>query len=229
MLGDDPKSILDLCRSSDRISPLKVAIMSSRTPEAIMSRCLELMTLWRSNLWPVDGPETDRSGRMVQSSLEPDELDRRAETETGGADVRAPAAVGLQLDEVRRVYVEHEKLPLRVCWGGFQLDETVLSTVIDGFHRSHRYQVVSDAVACRRPGVGDVASYKQAVVKVISNYAGVLDSSELVEASNGMTEDASRCVSPTSQPFGQFDEHARSALILNAMTSRKPSATVRSI
>ena len=64
---------------------------------------------------------------------------------------------------------------------GFSLDETVLSTVIDGFHRSHRYQVVSDAVAGRRPGVGDAALYKQAVVRVIGNYAGVLSSSELVE------------------------------------------------
>ena len=33
---------------------------------------------------------------------------------------------------------------------GFSLDETMLSTVVDGFHRSHRYQVVSDAVACRQ-------------------------------------------------------------------------------
>jgi hypothetical protein len=66
---------------------------------------------------------------------------------------------------------------------GFSLDETVLSTVVDGFHRSHRYQVVSDAVACRRPGVGDAASYKLAVVKVISNFAGVLGAADLIEAS----------------------------------------------
>src|SRR5258708_29357512 len=35
---------------------------------------------------------------------------------------------------------------------GFSLDETILSTVVDGFHRSHRYQVVSDAIACRGLG-----------------------------------------------------------------------------
>jgi hypothetical protein len=66
---------------------------------------------------------------------------------------------------------------------GFSLDETILSTVVDGFHRSHRYQVVSDAVACRRPGVGDAASYKLAVVKVIGNYAGIQASPEIVGAS----------------------------------------------
>ena len=65
---------------------------------------------------------------------------------------------------------------------GFSLDETILSTVIDGFHRSHRYQVVGDAVACRRPGVEDVASYKAVVTKVLGNFAGVLESAKLVEA-----------------------------------------------
>jgi hypothetical protein len=55
--------------------------------------------------------------------------------------------------------------------------------VVDGFHRSHRYQVVSDAVACRCSGVGDAASYKQSVVKVIGNFAGVLRSSDLIGAS----------------------------------------------
>jgi hypothetical protein len=72
----------------------------------------------------------------------------------------------------------------RCVLSGFSLDETILSTVVDGFHRSHRYQVVSDAVACRRPGVGDAASYKLAVVKVIGNYAGILESADLIGASS---------------------------------------------
>jgi nicotinamidase-related amidase len=65
---------------------------------------------------------------------------------------------------------------------GFSLDETVLSTVVDGYHRSHRYQVISDAVACRRPGVGDAASYKQAVVSVVGTFAGVQESCNVIEA-----------------------------------------------
>jgi len=72
---------------------------------------------------------------------------------------------------------------IRCVLSGFSLDETILSTAIDGFHRSHRYEIVTDAVACRRPGVGDAASYKQAVIKVISNFAGIRQSAELIEAS----------------------------------------------
>jgi len=66
---------------------------------------------------------------------------------------------------------------------GFSLDETVLSTVVDGFHRSHRYQVVADAVACRHGGIGDAASYKQSVIKVIGNFAGILRRDDLIGAS----------------------------------------------
>jgi nicotinamidase-related amidase len=72
---------------------------------------------------------------------------------------------------------------VRCVVSGFSLDETVLSTVVDGFHRSHRYQIVGDAVACRRAGVGDADSYKMAVVNVIGNYAGILQSSDLTETS----------------------------------------------
>jgi len=66
---------------------------------------------------------------------------------------------------------------------GFSLDETILATVVDGFHRSHRYSVVSDAVACRCAGVGDAASYKAAVVRVIGNFAGIRRSTDLIGAS----------------------------------------------
>jgi hypothetical protein len=73
---------------------------------------------------------------------------------------------------------------LRCLLLGFSLDETILATAIDGFHRSHRYEVIADAVACRRAGIGEAAaSYKSAVVKVISNFARIQESPELIAAS----------------------------------------------
>ena len=72
---------------------------------------------------------------------------------------------------------------IRCVLSGFSLDETILSTVVDGFHRSHRYQIVSDAVACKMSeAAGDAASYKAAVIKVVGNYAGIQESSDLVGA-----------------------------------------------
>ena len=62
---------------------------------------------------------------------------------------------------------------------GFSLDETILSTAVEGYHRGHRYYVVPDAVACKRPARGDASAYKEAVLEVLSNYVTFLKFSEM--------------------------------------------------
>jgi nicotinamidase-related amidase len=149
--------------------------------EAIMSRCLEVMTLWRSNLWPVMhlkriaqaawfNPASSLTNWIAEMRPRPGELAFEHPLPSAYSSTRFAEYMS-NMKNIRCVVL------------GFSLDETVLSTVIDGFHRSHRYEVISDAVACRRPGVGDAASYKLAVVRVIGNYAGVQSSSELIGAS----------------------------------------------
>ncbi len=149
--------------------------------DAIMSRCLELMTLWRDNLWPVMhlkriaqaawfNPASNLTNWIADMKPRPGELAFEHPLPSAYSSTRFAEYMS-NLRSIRCVLL------------GFSLDETVLSTVVDGFHRSHRYQVVSDAVACRCSGVGDAASYKQSVVKVIGNFAGVLRSSDLIGAS----------------------------------------------
>src|ERR1700687_2422549 len=149
--------------------------------DAISSRCLELMTLWRNNLWPIlhlkriaqaawFNPASNLTNWIADLKPRPGELAFEHPLPSAYSSTRFAE------------YMANMK-NIRCVVSGFSLDETILSTVIDGFHRSHRYQLVSDAVACRRPGVGDAASYKLAVVKVIGNYAEVLGSADLVGAS----------------------------------------------
>jgi nicotinamidase-related amidase len=149
--------------------------------DEIMSRCLELMTLWRGNLWPVMhlkriaqaawfNPASNLTNWIAEMKPRPGELAFEHPLPSAYSSTRFSEYMS-NLRSIRCVLL------------GFSLDETVLSTVVDGFHRSHRYQVVGDAVACRRGGVGDAASYKQSVVKVIGNFAGILHSDELIGAS----------------------------------------------
>jgi nicotinamidase-related amidase len=149
--------------------------------EAITSHCLELLTLWRDNLWPVMhlkriaqaawfNPASNLTNWIAELKPRPGELAFEHPLPSAYSSTRFAE------------YMSNMK-NIRCVLLGFSLDETILSTVVDGFHRSHRYQIVSDAVACKRPDVGDAASYKAAVVKVIGNYAGVLDSSDLVGTS----------------------------------------------
>ena len=148
--------------------------------DAISSRCLELMTLWRNNLWPIlhlkriaqaawFNPASNLTNWIADLKPRPGELAFEHPLPSAYSSTRF-AEYMANMKNIRCVVL------------GFSVDETILSTVIDGFHRSHRYQIVSDAVACRRLGTGDAASYKMAVVKVIGNFAGVLESADLIEA-----------------------------------------------
>jgi len=148
--------------------------------DAISSRCLELMTLWRNNLWPIlhlkriaqaawFNPASNLTNWIADLKPRPGELAFEHPLPSAYSSTRF-AEYMANMKNIRCVVL------------GFSVDETILSTVIDGFHRSHRYQVVSDAVACRRLGTGDAASYKMAVVKVIGNFAGILESADLMEA-----------------------------------------------
>jgi len=148
--------------------------------DAISSRCLELMTLWRNNLWPIlhlkriaqaawFNPASNLTNWIADLKPRPGELAFEHPLPSAYSSTRFAE------------YMANMK-NIRCVVSGFSLDETILSTVIDGFHRSHRYQIVSDAVACRRLGTGDAASYKMAVVKVVGNFAGILESADLMEA-----------------------------------------------
>jgi len=149
--------------------------------EVIMARCLELMTFWRDNLWPVlhlkriaqaawFNPASNLTNWVAELKPKPGELAFEHPLPSAYSSSRFAEFMS-NMKSIRCVVL------------GFSLDETILSTVVDGFHRSHRYQVISDAVACRRPGGSDAASYKSSVMKVIGNFAAVGGSAELIGAS----------------------------------------------
>ncbi len=149
---------------------------------AIVSRCQELMTLWRNNLWPI--MHLKRIAQAAWFNPASNLTDWIAELKPKPGELAFEHPLPSAYSSARFAEYMSNMRSIRCVLLGFSLDETILSTAIDGFHRSHRYQIVSDAVACRRPGVGDAASYKQAVVKVISNYARIQESSDVIEASS---------------------------------------------
>src|SRR5262249_35096553 len=65
---------------------------------------------------------------------------------------------------------------------GCSLDETILATVIEGFHRGHRYRVVGDAVTCISSGGGDADHYRGSMVQAIRKFACIEQSCDLIEA-----------------------------------------------
>jgi nicotinamidase-related amidase len=152
--------------------------------EAVMSRCLALLTLWRANLWPVMhlkriaqaawfNPASNLTDWIADLRPRPGELAFEHPLPSAYSSGRF-AEYASSLRSIRFVVV------------GFSLDETIISTVIEGFHRSHRYQVVDDAVACRHAGAGSAAAHRDAVITVIGNFAGLQRSADLTGASGRM-------------------------------------------
>ena len=148
---------------------------------AIMPCCLELMRIWRDNLWPVMNlkriaqpawfnPASNLTNWISEFKPLPGELTFEHLLPSAYSSARFAE----YMSNIRN---------LRCLLLGFSLDETILATAVDGFHRSHRYEVIADAVACRRAAIGEAASYKSAVVKVISNFARIQESPELIPAS----------------------------------------------
>jgi nicotinamidase-related amidase len=178
-IHDDPPILVCADLQTEYLTEGRSHVVSDA--EAIASRCLELMTLWRGNLWPV--MHLKRIAQAAWFNPASNLTDWIAELKPRPGELTFQHPLPSAYSSTRFAEYMSNLRSSRCVLMGFSLDETVLSTVVDGFHRSHRYQVVGDAVACRRPGVGDAAAYKLAVVNVIGNYAAILESDDLMEAS----------------------------------------------
>ncbi len=152
--------------------------------DARLARCLELLMLWRSNLWPV--MHLKRIAQAAWFNPASRLTDWIEETKPRPGEMTFEHPLPSAYSSAR--FVDHMSSirAMRCILIGFSLDETILATAIDGFHRSHRYQVVVDAVACRQPGSDDAAAYRNAVVNVIGNFATVQSSAELIRTSGAV-------------------------------------------
>jgi nicotinamidase-related amidase len=148
--------------------------------EAIMSLCLRLMMHWRDNLWPVMhlkriaqaawfNPASNLTNWIAEFKPQPGELSFEHPLPSAYSSTRFAEYMA----NIRG---------LNCVLAGFSLDETILATVVEGFHRSHRYEVLTDAVACRRAAVGEAASYKNAVINVMGHFAGLRVSGDVMQA-----------------------------------------------
>ncbi|MGJ4889615.1 isochorismatase family protein [Bradyrhizobium sp. HKCCYLR20261] len=148
--------------------------------DATMARCRQMVAFWREQLWPVIHLKRIAQAAWFNPASNLTEWidDFRPTPGEMAFEHPLPSAYS----SARFADYMSNMRNIRCVMLGFSLDETILSTVVDGFHRSQRYQVIRDAVACRQACVGDATSYKLVVTKVIGNFAGVLDSAELVGA-----------------------------------------------
>lgn len=152
--------------------------------DAAMTRCLELLAVWRNRQWPVMHLKRIAQAAWFDPSSRLTDWIPEARPQPGEMTFEHPLPSAYSSSR----FADHmSSIPkVRCVVAGFSLDETIVATVVDGFHRSHRYRVVGDAVACRLPAGGGAADYKPSVMNVIANFATLQSSAELIMASGAM-------------------------------------------
>ena len=175
-MHDDPPVLICADLQVEYLTEGRRHVISDAEP--VMSRCLELLTRWRTNLWPVI--HLKRIAQAAWFNPASNLTDWVAEFRPRPGEIAFEHPLPSAYSSSRFTEYMSNMKNIRCVLAGFSLDETILSTVVDGFHRSHRYHVVGDAVACRRADDGETACYRTAVIKAIANFGAIEDSSELL-------------------------------------------------
>ena len=152
---------------------------------AVSTRCLALLSLWRDNLWPVLHLKRIAQAAWFNPASNLTDWIEAFRPRPGEMVFEHPLPSAYSSSRFAE-YMSSMK-NIRCAVTGFSLDETVLATVVEGFHRGHRYQVVADAVACDRADVGDVTSYRLAMLRAAGNFARLAESRDLAAAASAIT------------------------------------------
>lgn len=150
----------------------------------IIAACLELVTLWRERRLPV---------MHLRRIARPDWFDLGSELSDWIAALRPRPDEMIFEHPLPSAYSSarfsdymSNMRDIRCIVLGCSLEETILATVVEGFHRSHRYTVIGDAVACARSSRGS-RLHSRPILDAIANFAAVSDSSGLRRAARAIT------------------------------------------
>jgi hypothetical protein len=144
------------------------------------AQCLTLLALWRAELWPVLHLKRIAQAAWFGSTSSLTDWAAPFRPQPGEMVFEHPLPSAYSSSR----FAEYMACirGVRCMMAGCSLDETILATVIDGFHRGHRFCVVGDAVTCVQWGAGDAAGHRASMIRAIGKFAGVEQSSDLIEA-----------------------------------------------
>lgn len=148
--------------------------------ETTVSRCGALLSVWRENLWPV--LHLKRIARAAWFDPQSGRGDWIAGFRPRPGEMVFEHPLPSAYSSMRFAEYMSSLKSIRCAVMGLSLDETILATVIEGFHRSHRYQIAADAVAGGEADGVEEGAYKVSLVKATGRFAGVVQSGDLAKA-----------------------------------------------
>ncbi len=144
------------------------------------ARCIALLELWRTELWPV--LHLKRVAQAAWFDPEPNLTDWAPAFRPRPGEMVFEHPLPSAYSSSRFAEFMASMRGIHCLMAGCSLDETILATVVEGFHRSHRFAIVGDAVLCAPPGAGDPERYRAAMTHALGKFAGIRQSGSLIEA-----------------------------------------------
>lgn len=141
------------------------------------SRCLALLALWRAELWPVLHLKRIAQAAWFHPASKATDWNAEFRPQPGEMVFEHPLPSAYSSSRFAE-YMASMK-GVHCLMAGCSLDESILATVIEGFHRGHRFCVVGDAVTCVHSGAEGL---RAAMLLAIGKFAGIEQSRDLIEA-----------------------------------------------
>jgi nicotinamidase-related amidase len=136
----------------------------------VLSACAAILEGWRARLWPiVHLKRIARAAWFNPASAMTDWID--AYRPQPGELVFEHPLPSAYSSARFAAYMAEIGSATRVVMIGFSLDESILATVIDGFHRGHSLRVAGDATAGRQLNYCDLKTYRRMLFGMIADYA----------------------------------------------------------
>jgi len=146
------------------------------------SQCLALLALWRAELWPVLHLKRIAQAAWFDPSSNLTDWVAPFRPQPGEMVFEHPLPSAYSSSRFAEYMASIRGGHCLIV--GCSLDETILATVIDGFHRGHRFGVVGDAVTCMQSVPGDAERHRASMMVAIGKFAGVEQGSELIGAAS---------------------------------------------
>jgi len=132
-----------------------------------LARCAALLTRWRERHWPV--AHLRRIARPSWFDQRLRQLDWVEGFSPRPGELTFDHALPSAFSSTRFAEYARNVRPSPNFLVGCALDETILATAIDGYHRGHQFQVIEDAVLCmpRAEAPGPHAAHRNTVLQIL--------------------------------------------------------------
>jgi nicotinamidase-related amidase len=169
-LGSHPQLLLCMNLQKEHLAPGRRHMMAGT--DDVLSACAAIIEGWRKRLWPiVHLKRIAHAAWFNPASAMTDWIDEYRPR--AGEFIFEHPLPSAYSSARFAAYMSEIGSATRIVMVGFSLDQSILATVIDGFHRGHSLRVTGGAVASRKPDYCELPVYHHVLLDVVSEYAGI--------------------------------------------------------